>query len=116
MRLIKPQNVTVIVDVLPAPIERELKGVLVRARNLGSGLAAPAVRPASVTLSVRGRREALAEVEAETVDAFVDLAGLGAGQHNLRVQVDPSQHFGVVEITPLWSASWARNHQMARSK
>ena len=100
LRLTKPQNVTVIVDILPAPIERELKGVLVRARNLGSGLAAPAVRPGSVTLQVRGRREALAAVQAETVDAFVDLAGLGAGQYNLLVQVDPSQHFGVVETTP----------------
>ena len=85
---------------MPAPVERELKGVLVRARNLGSGLAAPAVRPGSVTLLVRGRREALAAVTAEAVDAFVDLAGLGAGQYNLRVQVDPSQHFGVVETTP----------------
>jgi len=100
LRLTKPQNVTVIVDIMPAPVERELKGVLVRARNLGSGLAAPAVRPGSVTLLVRGRREALAPVTAEAVDAFVDLAGLGAGQYNLRVQVDPSQHFGVVETTP----------------
>jgi YbbR domain-containing protein len=100
LRLTKPQNVTVIVDILPAPVERELKGVLVRARNLGSGLAAPAVRPGSVTLLVRGRRDALAGVEADTVEAFVDLAGLGAGQYNLRVQVDPSQHFGVVETTP----------------
>ena len=63
LRLTKPQNVTVIVDILPAPVERELKGVLVRARNLGSGLAAPAVRPGSVTLQVRGRREALAAVQ-----------------------------------------------------
>ena len=62
LRLTKPQNVTVIVDILPAPVERELKGVLVRARNLGSGLAAPVVRPGSVTLLVRGRREALAAV------------------------------------------------------
>ena len=29
-----------IVEILPAPVERELQGVLVRARNLGSGLAA----------------------------------------------------------------------------
>jgi len=100
VRLVKPQDVTVIVEVLPAPIERELRGVLVRARNLGSGLAAPKISPASVTLSVRGRREALAGVETETVDAFVDLTGLGPGQYNLRVQVDPSQQFGVAEITP----------------
>lgn len=100
VRLIKTQDVTVIVEVLPAPIERELRGVLVRARNLGSGLAAPRISPGSVTLSVRGRREALSGVDANTVDAFVDLAGLGPGQYNLRVQADPSQHFGVVEINP----------------
>jgi YbbR domain-containing protein len=100
VRLVKPQDVTVIVEVLPAPIERELRGVLVRARNLGSGLAAPKISPALVTLSVRGRREALAGLETETVDAFVDLTGLGPGQYTLRVQVDPSQHFGVADISP----------------
>jgi hypothetical protein len=100
VRLLKPQDVTVIVEVMPAPVERELKGVLVRARNLGGGLAAPDIVPASVVVSVRGRREALVGVRAETVDAFVDLAGLGAGRYNLRVQVDPSQHFGVKDIAP----------------
>jgi YbbR domain-containing protein len=100
VRLVKPQDVTVIVEVLPAPIERELRGVLVRARNLGSGLAAPRISPDRVMLSVRGRREALSDVDASTVDTFVDLAGLGPGQYNLRVQVDPSQHFGVSEINP----------------
>jgi YbbR domain-containing protein len=100
LRLTKPQNVTVIVDILPAPVDRELRGVLVRARNLGSGLAAPLVRPASVRAVIRGRREVLAEVQPETIDAFVDLAGLGPGQYNLRVRVDPSQQFGVDEITP----------------
>jgi hypothetical protein len=30
----------------------------------------------------------------------VDLAGLGAGRYNLRVQVDPAGHFGVVAIDP----------------
>jgi YbbR domain-containing protein len=100
VRLVKPQDVTVIVEVLPAPIERELRGVLVRARNLGNGLAAPKISPGSVRLLVRGRREALAGVETETVDAFVDLTGLGPGQYSLRVQADPSQQFGVVEIAP----------------
>ena len=100
VRLVKPQDVTVIVDVMPAPVERELRGVLVRARNLGSGLAAPDILPGTVTLAVRGRREALAGVSSDTVDASVDLAGLGAGQYTLRVQVDPSQNFGVREVTP----------------
>jgi YbbR domain-containing protein len=99
-RLVRPQNVTVIVEVLPAPIERELSEVLVRARNLGSGIAAPRISPRTVTLSVRGHREALAGVDPETVEAFVDLTGLGPGQYSLRVQVDPSEHFGVADISP----------------
>ena len=88
VRLVKPQDVTVIVEVLPAPIERELRGVLVRARNLGSGLAAP--RILTRIGDALGRRPARrCPVDASTVDAFVDLAGLGPGQYNLRVQVDP---------------------------
>jgi YbbR domain-containing protein len=100
VRLVKPQDVTVTVDVVPAPVERELRGVLVRARNLGSGLVTPRIVPGSVTLSVRGRRDALSGVRSETVDAFVDLEGLGAGRYNLRVQADPSPHFGVIGIAP----------------
>jgi hypothetical protein len=36
----------------------------------------------------------------DSVKAFVDLAGLGAGRYNLRVQVDPAESFGVVVIDP----------------
>ena len=100
VRLVKPQDVTVIVPVMPAPVERELRGVLVRARNLSTGLLAPDIVPDRVTLTVRGRRDALVDVRPETVDAFVDLEGLGAGRYNLRVQVDPSQQFGVITIAP----------------
>ena len=34
------------------------------------------------------------------IDAFVDLYGLGPGRYNLRVQVDPSQTFGISAIEP----------------
>jgi hypothetical protein len=30
----------------------------------------------------------------------VDLAGLGSGRYNLRVQADPAESFGVVAIDP----------------
>jgi YbbR domain-containing protein len=99
LRLVKPQDVTVIVPVGPAPVEREVKGVAVRARNLGEGLRS-LVSPSLVTVAVRGRREALADVRPGALDAFVDLAGLGPGRYNLRVQFDPSQQFGVREIRP----------------
>ena len=99
VRLVKAQDVTVIVDVAPAPVDRELKGVLVRGRNLGPGLS-PQITPATVTVSVFGRKEALSGVRADSVDAFVDLAGLGAGRYNLRVQFDPSPNFGINAISP----------------
>jgi YbbR domain-containing protein len=100
VRLVQPQDVTVIVPITPAPVERELRGVLVRARNLGQGLRAPEISPPTLTVEVRGVRETLAGVQADSIDAFVDLAGLGPGQYNLRVQIDPSQQFGVKAMTP----------------
>lgn len=99
VRLVRTQNARVTVEILPAPVERELAGVPVRMRNLGQGLSA-SVQPTLTRVTVRGRREALADLRAGAVDAFVDLAGLGPGRYNLRVQVDPSQTFGVSSIDP----------------
>jgi YbbR domain-containing protein len=99
LRLVQPQNAIVIVEVLPAPVERELAGVPVRWRNLGMGLRA-VVQPTLTRVTVRGRREAVSDLRAGAIDAFVDLAGLGPGRYNLRVQVDPSQTFGVGSIDP----------------
>jgi YbbR domain-containing protein len=99
VRLVDPQNATVTVQILPAPIERELANVPIRWRNLGMGYTAR-VEPRVVRVTVRGRRDAVEEMRAETVDAFVDLAGLGPGQYNLRVQFDPTQNFGVSATAP----------------
>ena len=99
VRLSQAQRATVIVEILPAPVERELTGVPVRRRNLGSGLQAQ-IEPNLIRVTVRGRREALANLRADSVDAFVNLEGLGPGRYNLRVQVDPSQSFGVSGIAP----------------
>lgn len=99
VRLVDAQTARVTVAILPAPVERELSGVPVRMRNLGPGLSA-AVQPTLTRVTVRGRREALADLRAGSIDAFVDLAGLGPGRYNLRVQVDPSPAFGVSSIDP----------------
>jgi YbbR domain-containing protein len=100
VRLVQPQNVTVIVDVLPAPVEREFGRVSVKARNVGRGLRAAEIHPATVDVSIRGRRDLVAGVRADAIDAFVDVAGLGAGRYSLRVQFDPSPQFGVTASTP----------------
>jgi len=99
VRLAQPLSATVVVEISPAPVEREVSGVPVRWRDLGQGLSAR-VAPPVVRVTIRGLREALSAVRPDAIDAFVDLTGLGPGQYTLRVQVDPSQTFGVGALTP----------------
>jgi YbbR domain-containing protein len=99
LRLTQPQSATVLVEILPAPVERELTGVPIRYRNLGARLFAQ-VAPSTARVRVRGSRDALNALGADTIDAFVDLYGLGPGRYNLRVQIAPSQNFGAGEISP----------------
>ena len=99
VRLLADLKAKVRVQIVPAPLERALNGVPVRSRNLGTGLTAR-VHPLVVSVTVRGQREALDAMIAATIDAFVDLAGLGPGQYNLRVQFDPTQSFGVSTSEP----------------
>ena len=99
VRLVSPGSANVIVDIVPAPAQRQFADIPVRSRNLAGGLRAQ-VQPASVTLTVRGTSSVLDSLTAVGVQAFVDLAGLGAGQYNLRVQVDTSARFGVTAIDP----------------
>jgi YbbR domain-containing protein len=99
LRLSEAQTATVAVEILPAPVEHDFSGVPIRWRNLGAGLSAR-VQPTVTRITVRGRRQALDSMRTEAIDAFVDLAGLGPGQYNLRVQVDPTQNFGVSSTDP----------------
>jgi YbbR domain-containing protein len=100
VRLVDPMSATVVVEITPAPVEREVSGVPVRWRNLGAGLAAPRVTPEVATISVRGARDVLVKVKPDAIDAFIDLTGLGPGRYTLKVQVDPSQEFGVGSVAP----------------
>jgi YbbR domain-containing protein len=99
VRLAQAQSADVTVEIWPAPVERHISDVPVRYRNLTQGLRAN-LSPQLVLVSVRGSKDALAEVRGDIVQAFVDLAGLGSGRYNLRVQVDPAETFGVVTIDP----------------
>ena len=99
VRLVEAQNATVTVEVLPAPREREVSGVPVRYRNLSPGLAAQ-VTPVLARVNVRGARGAVEALRPGEIEAFVDLAGLGPGRYNLRVQTDESQRFGISGIDP----------------
>jgi YbbR domain-containing protein len=100
VRLSEPASATVVVEITPAPVEREVAGVPVRWRNLGTGLASPRISPEVAKVTVRGGREAMAALKADGIDAFVDLTGLGPGRYTLKVQVDPSQEFSIGSVTP----------------
>jgi YbbR domain-containing protein len=99
VRLAEAQSANVIVEIWPAPVERQLQDVPVRYRNLGPGLRAN-LTPQFAHVTIRGSKENLAELRGDSVQAFVDLAGLGSGRYNLRVQVDPTDRFGVVAVDP----------------
>ncbi len=95
----QPLTATVVIEILPAPIERDVPGVPVRWRNIAQGLV-PRLVPVVVRVNIRGRREALGRIRPDAIDAFVDLSGLGPGRYELLVQVDPSEEFGIGTITP----------------
>jgi YbbR domain-containing protein len=99
VRLTQARSANVTVEIWPAPVEKRMPDVPVRWRNLGTGLRAQ-VAPQLVHVTVRGSTEPLAALRGDSVQAFVDLAGLGSGRYNLRVQVDPADTFGVVAIDP----------------
>jgi YbbR domain-containing protein len=99
VRLVAPRSATVVVEIVPAPVERAIAGVPVRWRNLGDGYRAR-VDPTLAQVTVRGDEKTLSGVRPDAVQAFVDLAGLGPGRYNLRVQIDPSQDYGISAVTP----------------
>ncbi len=99
VRLSQPQNVNVTVEIWPAPVERQVPDVPVRYRNLGQGLRAN-LSPQLAHVTVRGSSETLADLRGDNIQAFVDLAGLGSGRYNLRVQVQAAERFGVIAIDP----------------
>jgi YbbR domain-containing protein len=98
LRLKSARSAAVNVQIVPAPLERTLHNRPVHLRNLAPGLEAQAL-PATVDVGVRGSRDALSRVDDEIV-AYVDLAGLGAGEYALTVHGDSSKDVGVTHIEP----------------
>jgi YbbR domain-containing protein len=99
LRLKSQRTANVSVDVVPAGLERAVRGRAVHLRNVGAGLAAEAV-PAIVDVGLRGSREGLARLEPDDVSAYVDVAGLGPGEYMLTVHADTSDLAGVTRINP----------------
>lgn len=99
IRLTSTGNADVTIQIQPMPTDRRIAQVPVHMRNLGQGLSSVAV-PAGVTVTVRGATDVLEALRPDSITAFVDLAGLGPGQYNLTVRVEPPPDFEVTKIEP----------------
>jgi YbbR domain-containing protein len=99
LRLKSAKTAVVTVQMETAPAERVLHNRPVHLRNVGGTLIAQA-EPATVNVTLRGSRDGLARIAADEVSAYVDVAGLGAGQYSLDVHVDVEQDAGVTKIDP----------------
>jgi hypothetical protein len=99
VRLTTPQSARVTVNIVPAPVASVLQSVPIRLRNVAGGLSVRAVPPVA-RVSVRGSKEALADLLTDSVVAYVDIAGLGPGEYRLPVRTEPTRGFGVEKIDP----------------
>ena len=99
LRLKTQRSVSVRVLILPGPEERTVRNRPVHLRNLGGHLSARAM-PVVVDVGLRGSREALSRLEEDAVSAYVDVAGLGAGDYVLAVHAAASDQAGVTHIDP----------------
>ena len=99
LRLTSPGNAVVTVQIDPVPVDRLVTQVPVHIRNAARGESPEAV-PAAIAVAVRGRKDLVEALRADSVSAYVDLAGLGPGQYNLTVRVESSPDFVVVRTEP----------------
>lgn len=99
LRLRRPQEVQVVIEIVPAPQYRSLFGISVAVRGLEPSLKAT-IEPERIAVSLRGSRAAMRGLHAGAIEAYVDLAGLGSGSYNLPVTVKSGPDLGVTEIEP----------------
>ena len=81
------------------PVERTVRDRPLELRNLPANLTASAT-PGQVDVTLTGASEGLVRIEPNTVTAYVDLAGLGAGQYALTVRADVGRDAGVMRTAP----------------
>ena len=99
VRLKSARDAVVTVAILPAPEQRQLTNVPVRARNLADGLSVRIVPP-TVTVRVRGTKQAVDRIRAASVVAYVDLEGIGEGEYGLPVRLEPAADVGLDQLDP----------------
>ena len=99
LRLKTPRRASVMIEVLPAPRERRIDARPVHLRDLAPALVAQAT-PSSVDVEIRGTQDSIVKILPDSLRAYVDLKGLGVGEYQLTVHVDPLPTVGVSAIDP----------------
>jgi hypothetical protein len=100
LRLKNARSATVVVEIVPAPLERVLHARPIHLRGVGPDLEARAI-PATADIALGGARHSLDRLAPDDVQLYVDLAGLGAGQYSgLILHADAPQDVGVTRIDP----------------
>jgi YbbR domain-containing protein len=97
VRLTDPGPVRVTVNVSPAQLQWAVAGIPVKVVN---GSERVTVTPASVTVHVRGPRDAMG-ADAAAFDASVDVGGLRPGEYQLPVRVGLPARLGAARVEPL---------------
>ena len=99
LRLETPLSARVMVEIVPAPVERTLYDVPVLTRETERA-STSTIEPEHITVGVRGPRISLRELDSAAVQAYVNLAGLGPGHYNLPVTVESNGELRVTHIDP----------------
>jgi YbbR domain-containing protein len=99
LRVKTQHTVHVTVQIAPGPMERTLRGVPVRLRDVGPRLSAQAV-PAVIDVAVRGSRDLINRIGPDDVSAYVDVNGLGAGEYTLAVHAETPERAGITHVEP----------------
>jgi YbbR domain-containing protein len=100
VRLKSAKTTVVSVAIVPAPEERQLSSVPVRARNLASGLSAT-ITPPVVRVRVRGTKEVIAKIRDSSIVAYVDLEGIARGDYGLPVRLERAANVGIDQLDPM---------------
>ena len=98
VRLRNADPVRVTVNVTPAQLEWAVAGIPVKVLNGSAGVT---VTPATVTVHVRGSRDAMGGADAAAFDAAVDVAGLKPGEYELPVRVGLPPRVGITRVDPV---------------
>jgi YbbR domain-containing protein len=99
LRLRDPQSASVAVDIAAAPVERTVDNVPVHVSNTRRGRVFLVV-PDSVSVVVRGPKDAVARIGPPALRVFVDAASLGPGRYTLPVKAEPSLGYAIVRTVP----------------